>query len=199
MIEAHLNSMPTEPAETPAQTTQLLDEHHLVMVADESGAAWRFTAQVGERLAAIAGASVVTIDGRRVESVETFCDELAAGLGVRCHGRRFDTAVELLRSPPGAPRHQFFLWRDAERLVAADPDLFGRLANAMLAVAAEKEHVSPERLVLQRSVFVGGARLEAYAGEDESRLRTWLVEDGATPFWEVISSVPHPPVLTFRL
>jgi hypothetical protein len=69
----------------------------------------------------------------------------------------------------------------------------------MLAVAAEKEHVSPDRLVLQRCVLVGGERLAAYARTDDGPLRSWLLEDGATPFWEVLSSVPHPPVLTYQV
>ncbi len=68
-----------------------------------------------------------------------------------------------------------------------------------IAVAAEKEHVSPDALVLQRSVFVGGEKLAAYAQRRDGQLRTWLLEDGATPFWEVMSSVPHPPVLTYYL
>jgi hypothetical protein len=195
VIEANLNWSPAEPAEI----AQLLDEHHLVVVGDAPAEGWRFATQLGERLAALPGASVVAIDGRRIDDTASFCEQLAEALRVRCHGRGIDTAAELLRSPPGAPRHQFFLWRDAERLVASNPDLFGRLANAMLAIAAEKEHVSHDALVLQRSVFVGGDRLAAYADENDGPLRAWLLEDGATRFWEVISRVPYPPVLTYYL
>ena len=87
-----------------------------------------------------------------------------------------------------------------KRLTYAEYDLrVNRLANALLSVAAEREHTCPDLLILQRVVFTGGDKLGAYFEEEGGQFRRWLVEPECDPFEEVHSYVLRPPVLAYRL
>ena len=111
------------------------------------------------------------------------------------------SVIDVLRSSGATRGHkrEYFLWHEAEALLEADVRLFGALVDAFLGVAAEREHISADRLVLQRVVFLGGSKLGAYAEDPCGQLRRWLEEQDGSPFWEVLSVVERPPVITYRV
>jgi len=197
-----VGSIPIEPR--PAEIAQLLDEHHLAVVSGRPRRRARLVAALAERLRSIADAEVCVLHGARINDLMTFRNELERS-GVRPDATRASLAptiegvIDALRSDGISARHQYFIWEDADNLLDTNVRLFGQLANALMGVAAEREHVSDETLVLQRAVFVGGDKLGAYAEDPCGQFRTWFFEDGTTPFWEVVSCVGRPAVLTYRL
>jgi len=212
----------------PDEIVQLLDDQHLVVIADPAGgdAADRFAAMLARRLRQMAETQAVVIDGATVRDVPTFCRALEKQMLSREERRRLPAAqawwrdvpnvISLLRhAPNGAPKRRYFIWTNADQasspgessgedgrgaggLLQRDPVLFGRLVNALLGVAAEQEHISPDPLVLQRAVFIGGRALERYAEDPHSALNCWLDEAGS-PLWEVASVLEKPPVAMYRL
>ena len=192
----HLDS----PSAGPAEIAQFLDEHHLVVVGDDDARQRELVRALAAHLEAIADAEVIWIDGAAVTDLKSFMGELERGL--RTGQPTFESIADVvaaLRSAPHNPRHQFFIWEHADELVERDPTLFGRLANAFFGVAAEREHITPGPLVLQRVVFVGGASLRTFAGTVDGPFRSWLIEDEAKSFWEMASCVPRPAVLTYEV
>lgn len=163
-----------------------------------------FAIALAEQLRTIADSQVCVLRGDRIDDLMTFGNELErSGLASDTAGGPVPPTVtgviDALRSESVAARHQYFIWQDADNLLESNVRLFGQLANALMGVAAEREHVSAETLVLQRVVFVGGDKLGAYAEEPGGQFRTWFLENGTTPFWEVVSCVERPVVLTYRL
>src|SRR5207247_6640689 len=98
-------------------------------------------------------------------------------------------------APGAALKRGYFLWRQADPLLDADVNMFSALVNAFLAVAAEREHISADRLLIQRVVFLGGAKLGAYAEDARGQFCRWLDDDDGSPFWEVINVVQRPAVI----
>ncbi len=196
----------------PAEITQLLDEHHLVVLG-EPAARRRFVRTLGERLASLPETDVVPIRGDRATGLGSFGRELEGALTRAPESARVparDPApapgadgvadiIAALRACPQAAKRQYFLWHDADAMLESDVVLFGRIVNAMLGVAAEREHISPDRLVIQRTIFLGSDKLGAYAEEEHGQFRTWILAGDTTPFWEVASCLDRPKVLTFRL
>lgn len=193
---------PSEPTFDPADIAPLLDEHHLVVLGDHP--AERDACAEGLRRhleQRTPDTRVASMEGHRIRDLETFCARLEESLG-RPAGtleRSVDRIVECLRTRPGDARHDYLLWRDADTLLEHDVELFGRLVNALIGVAAEREYVSADLLVIQRVVFLGDDKLGAYAEDENGQFRSWLVRDGVTRFWEVASCLERPPVLTYRL
>ena len=212
----------------PAEITQLLDEHHLVVLG-EPAVRHRFVRTLAERLASLPESEVVPIRGERATGLASFSRELERALTgapeparvsarvsarvparapARAPARELSPAqgadgvadiIATLRACPQTAKRQYFLWHDADAMLESDVALFGRIVNALLGVAAEREHISPDRLVIQRSIFLGNDKLGAYAEEEHGQFRTWLLAGDTTPFWEVASCLDRPSVLTFRL
>lgn len=189
-----------DPMTEPADVAPLLDEHHLVILGDgdERDA-------FGERLhdhlsETVADSTVSVLEGAKATSLASFCRMLDEGLRLEQEGEQtVDGIVERLRNASAGLRHHYFIWHDADTLLEHDVALFGRLVNAMLGVAAEREHLSPDLLVIHRHVFLGNYKLGAYADDDNGQFRSWLVKDNATRFWDVASCLDRPPVLAYRL
>lgn len=114
-----------------------------------------------------------------------------------------ENAAGMTSTPPRRStmtlKREYFLWHEAEALLETDVELFGALVNAFIGVAAEREHVSVDRLLIQRVVFLGGAKLGAYAEDSNGQFCRWLEEDQGSPFWEVISVVERPAVIAYRV
>ena len=190
----------------PAEITQLLDEHHLVVLG-EPVARHRFVRRLGERLASLPDSDVVPIRGDRATGLGSFGRELESALTRAPEPDRVPAPgadgvsdiIAALRASPPAAKRQYFLWHDADAMLESDVALFGRIVNALLGVAAEREHISPDRLVIQRTIFLGNDKLGAYAEEEHGQFRTWILAGDTTPFWEVASCLDRPSVLTFRL
>jgi hypothetical protein len=195
--------MPPEIAESPSWptgVTQLLDEHHLVVLADRPARRAEFARSLSAHLETVPDAVTIDIPGQRATSLPDFCEVLSEVLHLaRPIAPSMDGLIRLLRTDPLQTRHQYFIWHDADALLEADVKLFSRLVNALLSVAAEFEYVNPDALTLQRMVFLGGDKLGAYAEDESGQFCTWLTEGGSTRFWEVTSCVPRPPVLAYRL
>ncbi len=150
----------------------------------------------------------VTSDERRATNVEGA--SLVARRSIKAQSkvvnkrvwwRDIASVIQLLRNTAdvaGAPKHRYFIWKDADALLRSDPTLFSHLVNALLGVAAEQEHITRDSLVLQRAVFIGSDALAAYAEKPDGQFHRWLDEEGS-PFWEVASVLDGPPVRTYRL
>jgi hypothetical protein len=119
---------------------------------------------------------------------------------------RGEIDIEILGHAPVAPsrpsvtlKREYFLWHEAEALLEHDVELFSALVNAFFGVAAEREHISADRLLIQRVVFLGGAKLGAYAEDSNGQFCKWLEEDQGSPFWEVVNVVERPAVIAYRV
>jgi hypothetical protein len=184
----------------PAGLTQLLDEHHLVVLAGDQARRADFARSLAAHLETVPDAVTISLPGEQVTNLAGFCGVLSEVLHLAGPiAPTLDGLIRLLRSDPLQMRHQYLIWHDADALLEADVRLFSRLVNALLSVAAEFEYVNPDVLTLQRLIFLGGDKLGAYAEDETGQFCAWLAERGSTRFWEVASCVPRPPVLTYRL
>lgn len=190
--------MPAAPLHAdPASIAQLLDEHHLVI----QGAAERRLAlgsSLGRHVTGLPETRVVEIDGTTVTTIEAFTAAVAAGLDRTARTAVLEGLVGLLRALPRCQRI-YFLWHDADAMLESDPSAFARVVNAVLGIAAEREHLSRDEYILERWIFLGGPALGIYAADDRGQFHAWLDEDGATPFWDVAAVVERPNVMTVNL
>lgn len=192
----------------PDEVIQLLDDHHLVVVHDQEEIGERFGDTLIRRLRQMAETQVVVLDGEAVTDVPTFSrlvelqtltrDERKKLPQTKTFWRDVPSVINVLRRAPVGVKHRYFIWHKADALLKRDPSLFSHLVNALLGVAAEQEHIAPDTLVIQRAVFIGGERLQAFAEDADSALNRWLDEEGS-PLWEVASVLERPPVLTYRI
>ena len=182
-----------------ADLAQLLEEHHLVVLGDLPSARRWFARAMADHLGGLAGAQVVRIDGTSLRTPADVTRALvAAGLGpVRASGAA--GLVPLLRRVADGSRHRYIIWSDADEMLEHDVRGFSEVVNAMLAVSVEHEHLSAERLVLQRVVFLGGAKLGAYAEEEHGQFRRWLLDGSGIGLRTVSEFISRPPVLTYRI
>ena len=158
-----------------------------------------FVEQLHEQLESLEDTEILEIDGTSISEIDRFGVALAKGLDLVEAPKDVNGVRTVLREYPHEPKHLFFIWRDADVLLEADVDLFGRLVNAFIGSAAERELITLDVLVLQRIVFLGGDKLGAYAEDPEGALATWLVDGDDDPFDEVKKCLSHPPVITYRL
>jgi len=185
----------------PADVVQLLDEHHLIALSDHDDRREMFCNAIEAFVNQVSSAEAVRIDGREVESLEGFCAQLQRCLPTDYRVEpTISGVVEALRFFPGEPMQRLYIWRDADTLLDQDVNVFARIVNALFAVAAEQEHLTPGGLVIQRTLMTGGSKLGAYADADDSPFQRWLVEeDDDLNLWEVFSCVDHPRILTYRI
>src|SRR5262245_8641215 len=183
---------------------QLLDDHHLVVISGNGQVRRQFARALAEQLTLIEDTEVVAIEGHKATELPSFCGQLERGLRVPTRDlspwwRDIESMIEVLRVACTGPKRRYFIWQDADAMLEADVQLFCRVVNAFCGVAAECEHVSVERLVLMRMIFVGGDKLGAYAEDTTGQFRAWLDDGEDSPFWEVMSVIDRPPVLVYRL
>jgi hypothetical protein len=190
---------------------QLLDDHHVVVLCDHIGLRRQVGKTLRQRLGAISETRVIELEGAAATDLVSLYYQFERQVGSSPKGntqhslnhwwRDLQSIVELLRhaTPPREIKREYFIWHDADVLLEHDLSLFGSLVNSMLCIAAEREHVSLDRLVLQRVVFLGGAKLGAYAEDPNGQLSRWLEDQEGSPFWEVMSVIDRPPVITFRV
>jgi hypothetical protein len=186
---------------------QLLEEHHLCAFSADSRQRERFTIDLGASLAKFDDTDVCTIEGTRVHDLRSLCAELERCLGVGRLSRSIDGPlglVEALRRRPQAAaspaiKRRFLVWHDAHVLLADDPRLFGRAADAIMGVAAEHEYCSDDVLLIQRAVFVGRPALDLYAEDPSGQFNRWYAERGETPLWKVLTGRRAPRVARWRI
>ncbi len=186
---------------------QLLDESHMVASAAGSYQRSTFGIALGEFLRSLRGAEVCTLYGRYITDLESFCTQLermlpGPALERRIDGRRGVTALLRSRDPirgQRPSRYRFYLWHDADVLLRADPQLFGRLVDAVAGVAAEAEYASDDLLLIHRGVFLGGPMLDSYARYEGGQFRNWYDDELGEPFWRVATGVERPPVRSLAI
>lgn len=181
-----------------------LESSHLVAWSDTTRRRNRFCAAVRSFLAAQPHTDVCVLQGRSILSLDHLCHQLERLVPVAQLDRRLDgpdSVTEFLRAVPAqpgcrAPHQRYWLWADADVLLKADPALFGRVVDCLLGVSAEGEYGLADGTLLQRAVFVGGAMLEAYAQDHRGQFRCWAADGDAEPFWQMVSGLERPPVVT---
>jgi hypothetical protein len=95
-------------------------------------------------------------------------------------------------------KHQYFLWPEADGLAERHGPVLRRTLHAAFAVAAEREFVSPETLVIQRHVLVGGPALADFAA-GPAPLTEWLDDEEAGRWPEAGELAPSPRVVVLPL
>ncbi|USN99770.1 MAG: hypothetical protein H6810_03675 [Phycisphaeraceae bacterium] len=178
----------------------LLDERHLGVWSHAQSRRSHFAASLAQFLGSQRETDVVTLYGRFIKDIEAFCHQLERSIPVDRLERRLDgtdSVTDALRSRESVrgrsvARCRFIVWNDADVLLRADPDLFGRLVDAMLGVSAEAEYASEDLLLIQRCVFVGGAALAEYAERPDGQFRSWLPDGLGEPFWALVTGVDEP-------
>jgi hypothetical protein len=193
-------------AEWIGSITPLLDDHHLVVLSDSPLTRERFALALRHHLEGQADTKLIVVDGSQTPDIPSFCRQLESQLparpprGAPTWWRDIHHVIDLLANAPHLRRREYLLWREADVMLEADVATFSRLVNALLGSAAEREHVSPQPLVLERVIFIGGAKLGAYAEDTTGQFCRWLADDDAgSPVWEVASVLERPPVIVYRI
>lgn len=196
----------------PEGIIQLLDDHHLVVLSEQSESRRRFGAMLERQLSVLGETEVVEIEGREAVDLPSFCRQLESRLPVAKDDlnrwwRDMASVIRVLRHAGGggfresAPKRRYFLWHEADTMLEADVALFCRIVNALFGVAAESEHTSLDPVVVQRVIFLGGDKLGAYAEDVNGQFCSWMnaAEGEDSPFWEIMSVVDRPRVITYRI
>jgi hypothetical protein len=182
-----------------ASVTQLLDDHHLVVLSDEPETQQAFASCLQMHLGGFGSTQVIHLDGLAIDDVGDLAHQLAIGLGIGVGAGDVDDVVEMLRTQSEGIQRRYLVWTGADEMLERDVATFSELVNCMFGVAGEHEYVSDGPLLLQRVVFTGGAKLGAYAEEENGQFSNWLIGDDANTFWHVLRCLRRPPVLTYRL
>lgn len=208
VLEGHLGTV-SSAGGWPADVTRLLEEHHLAAWSDVPGRRTQFGVGLAAFLQGLPQSEVCTLHGRFITDLESFCYQLerqvpGPALERRIEGRRGVEA--LIRTHDGyacrAPgKFRYYVWHDADALLKHNRALFGRLAEALVGVAAEGEFAGDDVLLVQRAVFIGGVALEEYARDERGRLRSWTEDVGVAsePYWQVVTGLERPPVLAYQI
>lgn len=191
-----------------ADVAQRLEEHHLVAFSDSPRRRAHFAVSLSQFLQGLRDTEVVVLYGQCITGLDALCYQLeraipGPGLDRRIDGPRGVTA--LLRSrqvfygrPPS--KFRYYVWHDADTLLARDETLFAQVVDAIAGVAAEAEYVSDDLLMIHRAVFVGSSALARYAGRPDGQFRCWLPDPaGSEPFWQIVTGLERPPVQCCRI
>ena len=195
------------PLDWQPETLQLLDEHHLVAWSHASRTRTAFAAGLSQFLASQRDLSVCVLHGRSITNLDGLCQQLERQIPGPPLDRRIGGSsgvIELLRSRehrPGrpSPRQRIILWSDADVLLRADHELFGRVVDALTGVAAELEYASDDQLLIQRTVFVGAPALDLYAEDPSGQFRGWRSLGDDEAFWTVVSGLDCPPMMRVHI
>lgn len=195
-----------------ARAAQVLAEFHLIAWSRNLGLRERFGLEMAWYLQRMPQAQTCVINGAIVRDLESFCRQLERGLpGGHPLERSIDGkngVIECLRRRPRESpirgdvdivKHRYYVWRDADVLLRADHELFGRLVDALTGVAAEAEYASEDRLLIHRAVFAGGPALDLYAQEPGGQFQRWLSESAERPLWSVVSGLKAPPMMRYAI
>jgi hypothetical protein len=199
--------LPLRPIEWQPDVVQLLDERHLVAWSDSARRRLQFGSQLAAFLTRQRDTEVCTFYGKCVSCLDSFCQQLERSIpgppllrridgtgGVTNHLRnRAETAVRI------ASKYRYYVWHDAHELLNIDRGLFGRLADAIMGVAAEAEYASDELLLIHRAVFVGSTKLDQYADDPAGQLQVWSNDGFAEPFWQLVTGLERPPVVRYPI
>ncbi len=195
-----------------ASAAAALEEAHLVCWSRNLGLRERFGLEMAWYLQRMPQAQTCVISGGLIRDLDGFCRAVERALpGAGPIARIIDGpggVIERLRRRPrewtirgdaDIVKHRYYVWRDADMLLRADPDLFAQLVDALTGVAAEAEYASEDRLLIHRAVFVGGPSLDLAAEDPDGPFQRWLSEDGEEPLWRTVSGLQKPPVTRYAI
>jgi len=185
-----------------ANVLQILEDRHLVAWSPTARHRNEFAAGLTQFLSTQPGLALCVLQGRAITTLDALCHQLerqipGQPLDRRIGGTRGLTALLREHSPlPGrpAPRQRVILWNDADILLRADEELFGRVVDVISGTAAEMEFASDDHLLVQRGVYVGGPLLEAYAADQRGQFQRWHETGEDEAFWAVVSGLDRPPM-----
>jgi hypothetical protein len=188
-------------------TTQLLDEHHMVAWSNMPRRRVHFATSLAQFLETQRDTEVCVFYGRFITDLESFCYQLERAVPGQELERRLDGprgVIALLRHRQSfrgraAAKFRYYVWHDADVLLRHNHLLFGLLVDALAGVAAEAEYASDDLLLLHRSVFVGGPMLDLYAEDPRGQFQSWQAEEGGEPFWQIVSGIERPPFRRFHI
>lgn len=206
-ILARHSESPFRAVDWEPEVAALLDERHLAAWSSVARRRVHFAACLSQFLGAQPDTEICPIFGRFITDLDSFChqvERLIPGIPVQRRIDGPDGLTALLRSRHTwrfrpASKFRYFVWNDADVLIRHDHRLFGRLADAMMGVAAECEFASDDLLLIQRAVFVGGPMLDLYAQGPQGQLRSWYQDDLGEPFWRVVTGMDAPPVQRYQI
>lgn len=206
VLAGHLDA-PFPAVDWQPETMALLDERHLSVWTHAQTRKSQFAASLAQFLGSQRETDVVTLYGRYIVDLESFCHQLERAIPVDRLERRLDgtdSVTEALRSRQtlrgrSVARSRYIVWNDADVLLKANPELFGGLVDAMLGVCAEAEYASEDLLLIQRCIFIGGATLADYGDEPEGQFKSWLPDGLGEPFWALVTGVPTPDVKSVHI
>lgn len=198
---------PFEWAEWQPEVLQYLESNHLVAWSEHARRRLRFAVMLSQFLQGQREAEVCTLYGRNITDLDSFCHQLERALPGPPLERRIDGPrgiTSLLRSRESfrgrpASKFRFYIWHDADVLLAADHRLFGSILDAIAGVGAEAEFVSDDLLLVHRSVLVGGAGLDAYAEDPLGQCQAWAMDDQGEPFWRLVTGVDAPTFMRYHI
>jgi hypothetical protein len=180
-----------------------LDERHVALVARSQPQRAETLAQIAHALHDLPETQIVTIKGARVTDLRSFRAELDRALpdaGGRTLKPSFDGpggVLARLREPPRSVeghhvKRRYYLWSDADTLLAASPASFGVCVDAIVGVAAEAEFASDDLLLIHRLVLVGGPALHRCAQDAKGPLANWR----PASTWARVTGVAAPSFAT---
>ncbi len=187
------------------QMISLLDDHHLVILSDSTSQRSTAGRLLQHRLGMLPETEVIDIDGTAALDMASFCQQIMAAARNRLgdsngNGNAYlQRLIAHLRMLRRKTKRRYVIWHDADAMLEQDVATFSVLVNALLAVAAEHEHTTRSPLLLQRAVFIGGAKLGAYAEDIHGQFCCWLDDADDAPFWDVLSAVDRPRVIVYRM
>lgn len=160
----------------------------------------QFAASLAQFLGAQRDTDVCTLYGRFITDLESLCHQLERAVPGPLLSRRvdgLDGVTSLLRYRPSFPgrratKFRYYVWNDADVLLRADRELFGRMLDALAGVAAEAEYVSDDLLLIHRTVLVGGSALAEYQQNEAGQCQRWYSDDSGEPFWQVVTGIERP-------
>jgi hypothetical protein len=178
----------------------MLDEHHLIAFSEFPQRRTQFAVSLGQFLGGLHDAEVCVLYGKFITDLESFCYQLERSIPGPSLDRRIDGpggVVSLLRERAsflGRPsaKFRYYIWHDADVMLRADKDLFGRIVDALAGVAAEAEYVSDDMLLLHRTVFVGSSILDVYADSPAGQFQSWFHDGQGEAFWKVVTGIDAP-------
>lgn len=210
-MKSELNKMLRRPVEVlpwQQEVVQLLEEHHLCAWCKSKERRHKFGLDLARYIHGMDGAQVCLLDGSRITSIETFCKALELGLETGRVAREIDSpegVVGALRrqrageAGESRARYRYYIWLDADVLMRRDEDLFCRLVDSIMGVAAAAEYVDPGTLLIHRAVFVGGPALDMFAEHSKRQFKVWYREPGGKSHWQTTTGVKAPRVLRYKI
>jgi hypothetical protein len=130
---------------------QLLDEHHLVVLADEPEVRMSFVDLIRSAVREAPETQVIDLGAAPLASLDAF-------------GELYRAQLDVDATPPvHEPKRRVVLWPEADRTLEVDVDCFAGIVDRLLADAQEQEFDSPDLLVVNRFVLFGGPQLGAWA------------------------------------